>query len=93
MCFQGVQRQSLHNCFVLFLLHVNGNRNSQPSVCKWCYGVCNLSKLQFASEAADCVTGIGVLSGVHDLLLHHSERLSFKLAKPLPVSVKCILEL
>lgn len=74
--------QSLHNCFVFFTLHLNGNRNSQPSVCKWCYGVCNLSKLQFASEVADCVAGIDVLSGVHDLLLHNSKRFSLKLAKP-----------
>lgn len=71
MCFQGVERQSLHNCFVFFTLHLNGN--SQPSVCKWCYGVCNLSKLQFASVVVDCVTGIDVLSAVHDLLFHHSK--------------------
>lgn len=82
MCFQGAERQSLHKCFVFFTLHLNGNRNSQPSVCKWCYGVCNLTKVQFALEAADCVSGIDFLSGVHDLLLHNSKRFSSKLAKP-----------
>lgn len=79
MCVQGAERQSLHNCFVFF---PNGNQNSQPSVYKWCYGVCNLSKLQFVSEVAGCVSGIDVLSGVHNLLLHHFKRFSLKLAKP-----------
>lgn len=51
-------------------------------VCKWCDGVCNLTKLQFALDVVDCVAGIDVLSGVHDLLLHNSKRFSLKLAKP-----------
>lgn len=73
MCFQGVEGQSLHNCFVFFTLHLNGNRNSQCSVSNWCYGVCNLSKPQFASEVADCVASIDVPSGVHYLLPHTSK--------------------
>lgn len=80
MCFQGAERQNLHNYFVIFTLHLNGNRNSQPPVCKWCYGVRNLAKLQFASEVADCVADRW--SFLHYLLLHNSGRFSLKLAKP-----------